>query len=343
MTLKMVDEAIARGARAEQVCPRLGRALRTIQRWRKVETAEDRRVGPRKSPANKLSGAERQRVFELVNTPEFQDLSPKQIVPRLADKGIYVASESSIYRLLRDEGLLAHRAASKPGARRPKVEHVAAKPNAVWSWDITYLRGPVRGGFLYLYLVVDVFSRRIMAWDVSEEESMDKAAQLIRNACLVNAVDSKGLILHSDNGGPMKGSTMLRTLQWLGIVPSFSRPRVSDDNAFSEALFRTLKYRPSFPHKGFDSTDAARSWVDRFAAWYNGQHCHSGIKFVTPDQRHFGLETNVLARRSEVYERAKAKRPERWARATRDWTPAGPVRLNPIPCLTEEQTRTAAA
>jgi putative transposase len=338
--LNTMDEAVARGARAEQVCPRLGYALRTVQRWRKGQ--EDRRVGPKQSPKNKLSKAERRRILELVNSEEFRDLSPKQIVPRLADKGIYVASESSIYRLLREEGLLTHRASSKPGTKRPKVEHVADAPGRVWSWDITYLRGPVRGAFLYLYLVVDVFSRRIMAWDVSEEESMEKASELIRSACAANAVDPKGLILHSDNGGPMKGSTMLRTLQWLGIVPSFSRPRVSDDNAFSEALFRTLKYRPSFPANGFDSIDAARAWVERFAAWYNGAHRHSGIKFVTPDQRHFGKEAQVLARRSDVYKRAKARRPERWSRATRDWTPAGAVRLNPLP-LEEVHTRSAAA
>jgi transposase InsO family protein len=341
--LKTIDEAIARGARVEEVCPRLGYTVRTIQRWRKTGSAEDRRVGPKRSPANKLTATERRRILKLVNSQEFRDLSPKQIVPRLADKGIYVASESSIYRLLRKEGLLAHRASSRPATKRPKVEHVASAPNRVWSWDITYLRGPVRGSFLYLYLVVDVFSRRIMGWDVSQEESMDKASELIQSACMANTVDPNGLVLHSDNGGPMKGSTMLRTLQWLGIVPSFSRPRVSDDNAFSEALFRTLKYRPGFPANGFESLDAARAWVDRFVGWYNGEHRHSAIKFVTPNERHFGKENAILARRSVVYEKAKAMRPERWARATRDWTPAGAVRLNPLPCLTEEQARSAAA
>lgn len=339
----MVDEAVARGVRAEEVCPRLGHSLRTIQRWRKTETAVDRRVGPKAIPANKLTASERRRILKLVNSPAFRDLSPKQIVPRLADKGIYVASESSIYRLLRKEGLLAHRASSKPGVKRPKVEHVASGPNQVWSWDITYLRGPVRGTFLYLYLVVDVFSRRIMAWDISAEESMDKASLLIQSACKTNGVDPKGLVLHSDNGGPMKGSTMLHTLQWLGIVASFSRPRVSDDNAFSEALFRTLKYRPSFPASGFDSFEAAQAWVERFVTWYNVEHRHSGIRFVTPDQRHFGMERELLARRSLVYKQAKAIHPERWTGEIRNWTPVGAVRLNPLPCLTEEQTRSAAA
>jgi putative transposase len=314
-----------------------------VQRWRRPETAEDRRIGPRNSPTNKLSTAERRRILELVNSEEFQNLSPKQIIPRLADKGVYVASESTIYRLMREEGQLAHRASSKPATKRPKVEHVATRPNQVWSWDITYLRGPIRGAFLYLYLVVDIFSRRIMGWEICDEESMDRAATLIKCACAANGVDPNGLVLHSDNGGPMKGSTMLATLQWLGIVPSFSRPRVSDDNAFSEALFRTLKYRPSYPANGFASLDAARAWVTQFVAWYNGEHRHSGIKFVTPNQRHFGEEKQILEKRAALYQRAKRKNPERWARNTRDWTPAGSVQLNPVASPAEAQTRRAAA
>jgi transposase InsO family protein len=282
------------------------------------------------APANKLSKAEQRRILALVNSEEFKDLSPKQIVPRLADRGIYVASESSIYRLLHRQDQLAHRASSRPSIRRQKVEHQASRPNQVWSWDITYLRGPIRGQFLYLYLVVDVFSRRIMGWDVCEEESMDKAAELIDAACKRNQVDPRGLVLHSDNGGPMKGSTMLATLQWLGIVPSFSRPRVSDDNAFSEALFRTLKYRPGYPAQGFDSRKDGAAWVEHFVAWYNGDHRHSGIKFVTPDDRHFGREHEILARRTLVYERARRRQPARWSRGTRNWSPAGAVRLNPI-------------
>ncbi len=153
--------------------------------------------------------------------------------------------------------------------------------------------------------------------------------EIILRTCALNGVDPEGLVLHSDNGGPMKGSTMLATLQRLGIVPSFSRPRVSDDNAFSEALFRTLKYRPGYPVNGFDSMTAAIEWVEKFVAWYNSEHRHSGIKFVTPDERHFGREQKILKARVAVYERARAARPERWSRATRDWSPEGPVRLNP--------------
>lgn len=328
MTLTSIDEAVKAGAELEEACALIGVCARTVQRWRTPASAEDRRAGPRTSPKNKLTVAERKHALELVNSEEFRNLPPSQIVPRLADKGEYVASESTLYRLLREEGLLTHRGAMRPPTKRPKVEHVATAPNQVWSWDITYLRGPMRGTFLYLYLVVDVFSRRIMGWDVCAEESMEYASRLIARTCAINGVDPKGLVLHSDNGGPMKGSTMLATLQWLGIVPSFSRPSVSDDNAFSEALFRTLKYRPGYPAAGFSSTEAAAAWVVNFVAWYNGEHRHSGIKFVTPDERHFGREQNVLTARSAVYERARAARPERWSGTTRNWSAAGDVRLN---------------
>ncbi len=157
---------------------------------------------------------------------------------------------------------------------------------------------------------------------------MERAAVLIQRTCAMNSVDPKELVLHSDNGGPMKGSTMLATLHWLGIEPSFSRPRVSDDNAFSESLFRTLKYRPGYPSKGFESMPAATAWVEHFAGWYNGEHRHSGIKFVTPDQRHLGVEGDVLAARAQLYERARKARPDRWTGQARSWSPAGPVRMN---------------
>ena len=330
MTLALVDEALSQGVRLETACQRLGVSARTVQRWRKPQTAEDRRYGPRTSPANKLSEAERRRVLAVANSEEFRDMSPKQIVPRLADQGEYVASESSFYRVLRQEEQLTHRGPAKAPSPRPRPQLEATAPNQVWSWDITYLKGPVRGAFLYLYLVVDVFSRRIMGWDVHEAESADHAAALMARTAQ-QAGNPQGLTLHSDNGGPMKGATLLATLQSLGVVPSFSRPRVSDDNPFSEALFRTLKYRPSFPETPFESLEQARSWVASFVTWYNTQHRHSALRFVTPEQRHFGQEQLVLSRRTQVYQRARHRHPERWRGSTRNWTPAGPVRLGPSP------------
>jgi len=328
--LATVEETLARGAGMDAICARIGVSERTIQRWRRPEGVEDRRIGPHTSPANKLTEAERKGLLVIANNEEFRDLSPKQIVPRLADQGTYVASESTFYRVLRAEKLMAHRGRAKAPTKRIQPELIAYKPNQVWSWDITYLRAAIRGQFFYLYLAVDLYSRRIVGWDVHAEESQEHARQFMLGAHEA-AGNPVGLRLHQDNGGPMKGSTFLATLQWLGVVPSFSRPRVSDDNPFSESLFRTLKYRPSYPEKPFATLDEARAWVTTFVCWYNTKHRHSAIRFVTPDERHFGREVEILEHRHAVYERARNRRPDRWSRSTRNWSPAGAVRLGPSP------------
>jgi len=329
MILEMIEVAVDAGARREQACEIVGLAGRTVERWREADVGDDGRAGPRTRAANAFSPAERAKVLEVVNSPEYRDLPPKQVVPRLADEGRYIGSESTIYRILRAEGQDAHRGRAKPRTVRTVDEHVATAANQVWSWDITYLLSAVRGRFFYLYMVEDVWSRRIVGFEVHEEESMEASAALVRSTCAAEGVDPAGLVLHSDNGGPMKGSTMLATLRHLGIVPSFSRPSVSDDNPFIESLFRTLKYRPEYPQKPFENLEQARAWVTSFVAWYNGEHRHSGIRFVTPDQRHDGREAAVLAQRVTVYERARRKNPNRWSRRTRNWTAAPAVYLNP--------------
>jgi transposase InsO family protein len=269
-------------------------------------------------------------VLEVLRSPENVAVSPKQLVPRLADAGIYLASESTMYRLKRRHGLRTTcRSADRSGVTRSTTTHAATGPNQVWSWDITYLPTTIRGRFLYLYVVIDVWSRRIVGWAVHERESADHAAALIRNICVESGVDSAGLVLHSDNGKPMRGSTMLAMLQWLGIVPSFSRPHVSNDNPYSESLFRTLKQTPAYPSLPFAGAGTARAWVTRFVAWYNTEHRHSGIRYVTPDQRHRGEDQRILACRAEVYEAARRRRPDRWTRRARDWTPILAVTLNP--------------
>lgn len=329
MILAFLAEAERTGARLAVACRQIGLSLRCIQRWREPESQDDRRCGPKIQPANALSTQERKNVLATMNSPEYSELSPNQIVPRLADIGRYVASESTMYRILRAEEQLAHRGRAKAPTRHAVTEHVATASNQVWSWDITYLMAAIRGQFYYLYLAEDVWSRKIVGWAVHEKESMESSAEMIREACALSKIDMTGLVLHSDNGGPMKGSTMLATLQRLGVVPSFSRPSVSNDNPFSEALFRTLKYRPEFPAKPFASLDAARAWVEGFVRWYNQEHRHSGIRFVTPAERHDGLDVAILAQRVLVYEKARSERPDRWASATRNWAPVGDVYLNP--------------
>lgn len=258
------------------------------------------------------------------------DKTPWAIVPLLADRGVYIASESSFYKVLREHKLLAHRLSSHPPKHSRPKELIAHAPNQVWSWDITYLKSPVLGSFYYLYMVIDIYSRKIIDWELQERESMETSSMLLIRACGKENVKKDQLFLHSDNGGPMKGATMLATLQKLGVMPSFSRPKVSDDNPYSESLFRTLKYRPTYPTRAFKSIEDARSWVKAFVQWYNYEHLHSGIKFVTPASRHAGEDVEILAKRKIVYERARKNNPTRWIKRSRDWTPVDMVVLNKL-------------
>lgn len=318
--MKLIQEAVTAGARLSKACELVGLSIRTYQRWLKLGGVGDLRAGPKTEPGNKLSAKERKRILEVLNSEEFRDLSPSQVVARLAERGEYLASEATMFRLLKEEKQLAHRGKAKEPQDRIPVRRVATRPNQVWSWDITRLRCPIRGAFFYLYMVVDIWSRKIVGWSVHAEESADYASDLIRKAARDERVDVNTLTLHSDNGGPMKGSTMLATLQSLGIVPSFTRPRVSDDNAFSEALFRTLKYRPEFPREPFADWAEATRWVADFVRWYNYEHRHSGIAFVRPIDRHEGRDIAILEARKATYEEAKKRHPERWgSRPTRSW------------------------
>jgi transposase InsO family protein len=328
--LEGIDEAVAAGASAHEASAGVGLSERTVARWRKEpEGGADRREGPKTTPAHALTSKERARIVEIATSAEYRNVSVRQIVPRLADQGVYVASESSFYRVLHEEQLMAHRSPARPPSASKPRSHVAIAPCQVWSWDITYLRAATRGTFYYLYLLLDIWSRKIVGWEVHEEESMDLASYLAERACAAEGVKRGELVLHSDNGGPMKGATMLATLQRLGIAASFSRPRVSDDNAMCEAIFRTLKYRPGFPRKSFSSLEEARCWVADFVAWYNGEHLHSALRYVTPRDRHERRDTAILARRAAVYRTAKKRTPRRWTGDTRDWTPIGNVTLNP--------------
>jgi len=336
IAIELIDEAVTAGARRFKACAVLEIDVRTLQRWKKAlaeqRGLEDRRkaAGATRTPANKLTQQERQTILSTCNQPENKSLPPSQIVPRLADGGEYIASESSFYRVLRDADQVHRRGRANPPRTVPQPKGaLATGPNQVWSWDITFLASTIRGAFFRLYLILDIFSRKIVAWEVHENESADHASVLIRRACLAEGIYQDGLVLHADNGGPMKGATMLATLQKLGVVPSFSRPSVSDDNPYSESLFRTLKYTPVFPTKPFESIEAARKWVHAFVKWYNTEHRHSAIRYVTPHQRHRGEDIDILKRRQAVYEAARQRNPERWAGLTRNWNPVTEVWLNP--------------
>lgn len=320
-------EANRSGCRLSIACEAVGINRRTLERWRN-QPSGDQRKGPLTTPGNKLSDIEIQEVIQVCNSDKYKDKSPAQIVPMLADEGRYIASEASFYRILKLAKLNTHRQKSNGPAKSKPDELIATKPNQIYSWDITYLKSPVKGMFFYLSFVMDIYSRKIVGWEVENEQNSEIAAKMIDEICKRERVNKNQLTLHSDNGGPMKGGTMLAKLQYLGVVPSFSRPAVSNDNPYSESLFKTTKYCPQFPSKPFESIQAAREWVETFVQWYNEEHLHSGIRFVTPGSRHRGEDIEILLNRHAVYEKAKDQRPDRWSGSTRNWSHIEEVFLN---------------
>lgn len=328
--MMLITQAQNDGARQHNACEIVGISSKTLQRWQQADNTQDKRPLRQQFPANRLSELERQRVITTANSPEYAALPPSKIVPLLADKGLYIASELTFYRILHSANQLSHRERSRPSKARAKPRALTADgPNQVYSWDITYLPTQVKGIYVYLYLVLDIYSRKIVGWQVHNQELSVLAADVMVDICLREGVTHGQVTLHSDNGGPMKGATMLATLQELGVVPSFSRPSVSNDNPYSESLFKTLKYRHDYPDCKFEDLHAARQWVGGFVAWYNHQHLHSGIKFVTPQQRHLGLDKEILRKRHVVYQQAKIKHPNRFSKETRNWQHQTQVHLNP--------------
>jgi putative transposase len=330
--VRLIGEAVTAGARKRQACEEAGITLRTYQRW--TESGEGikvdgRPIAVRPESAHKLSPAERAEVLAVANGPEFQSLPPSQIVPTLADRGEYIASESSFYRVLREADQQHHRGRSDAPERKAATTHCATGPNQLWCWDVTWLPGPARGTWFYLYLILDVYSRKVVGWEIHTEESSELASKLMRKACLSECINGQPLVLHADNGSPMKGASLLETLRQLGVATSYSRPRVSNDNAFAESIFRTCKYRPDYPHNGFSDLDEARAWVLKFVRWYNHEHKHSGLKFISPAQRHSGQSETIMANREAVYQAARARNPARWSGATRNWGLPEQVWLNP--------------
>ena len=327
--IELVEQAVKDGARRTKACEILGISVRTLQRWESPDGGSDHRRGPTEGPANRLSEGERERIISVATREEFRDLPPGQIVPKLADRGIYIASESTFYRTLQLHHMNNRRGSTRePSYHRP-TPLVATGANQVWSWDITYCRSVVRGMFYYLYMILDIWSRMIVGWAVHDREDNELAAKLIRETTTREQVDRDRLVLHSDNGGPMKGATMLATLQTLGVVPSFSRPSVSNDNPFSESTFSTMKTSPAYPARPFKNLEEAEDWVAEFVHWYNHEHLHSGIRHVSPADRHRGHDGEILEGRQRVYEQARQENPSRWSTKTRDWSPIPKVYLNP--------------
>jgi transposase InsO family protein len=335
-----IKQACAAGARLAPACTLAGIDPATLRRWQAGDggvQADRRPDADRPAPSHALSEAERARIVEVANQPRFADTPPARIVPALADEGIYIASESSFHRVLRAHGQMNRRGRARPPRpSRPPTTHVATGPGQVWCWDVTFLPAHVQGRWFYLYLILDLYSRKVVGFEVHDTDNADHAAHLVKRAVLAEGVHALPVkpVLHGDNGATLKATTVLAMLHWLGVKPSYSRPRVSDDNAYAEAFFRTAKYRPAkyrpeFPAKGFADLDVARQWAARFVRWYNHDHRHSGIRYVTPAQRHAGQDRALLATRHALYQQARQRNPGRWSRQTRNWTPVAAVTLNP--------------
>lgn len=330
-----IEAAHRVGARLRLACEVAGIDVRTLQRWKAhagLVAGDGRPDAVRPTPAHALTCAEREQIVRVANEPRFADTPPARIVPALADEGVYVASESSFQRVLRAHGQTHHRGRAKaPRKSRPPTTHVATAPRQLWCWDMTFLPAQVIGRWFYLYLILDVYSRKIVGFEVHDSDDADHAAHLVKRTALAEGIHalSPKPVLHGDNGSTLKATTVLAMLYWLGVKPSYSRPRVSDDNAYVESLFRTAKYRPEFPDKGFADLDQTRAWAAHFVHWYNHEHRHSSIRYVSPAQRHAGQDAAILAARHAVYRQARERTPRRWSGATRNWTPIGAVTLNP--------------
>ena len=330
-----IHTAQSAGARLRPACDVAGIDARTLQRWKAhkgLVSGDGRPEAVRPVPSHALSVPERAEVLRVANETRFAAVPPARIVPMLADEGVYLASESTFARVLRAHGQSGHRGRARaPRPVRPPTTHIATAPRQVWCWDMTYLPANVMGRWFYLYLILDLYSRKIVGWEVHDNDHSDHAVHVVKRTALAEGIAALGNkpVLHGDNGSTLKATTVLAMLNWLGVKPSYSRPRVSDDNAFAESLFRTAKYRPEFPAKGFANLDAARLWATDFVHWYNFDHRHSGIRYVSPAQRHAGEDGTILAARHALYGRARDLNPARWSGQTRNWSPVLAVMLNP--------------
>ena len=301
-------EALATYVGVKPACDALRVARATFYRRRRPSTGHQQ---PRPTPARALSEKERDKVFDTLCSERFVDRSPAEVVATLLDEDVYLCSERTMYRVLASQVPVRERRAQRSHPEYQKPELMATDPGQVWSWDITRLLGPRKWSYFYLYVIMDIFSRYIVGWMVADRESSALAGRLIQQSCLKHGVQPQVLTLHSDRGAPMTSQCTAQLLADLGVTRSLSRPQVSDDNPFSEAQFKTLKYHPSFPGR-FEDQGQAKTFCRSFFRWYNAEHRHGGISMLTPEQVHFGNADQVIAGREAVLREAWAAHPDRF-------------------------------
>lgn len=323
--MRLIDEAVADGARLKPACHTVEISFKSYLRWRSGKFV-DLRKGAAKTVPRKLSEEEIEIFYQTANEVRFRDMTPEQIVAILAEEGIWLGSARTLYRILKKKQALVPRSESKSGTgTRKPPELTATGPNQVWSWDMTWLKSKVSGLFYFAYVIIDIFSRKIVGWSIEDREDAELAQKLFRR--VIRDLRVVPEFVHADNGGAMKGYTLVSFLYALNIGLTYSRPRVSDDNPFIESFFKTLKYNVGYP-KHFSDETAARQWFARFIHWYNTEHRHSGIEYVTPEQRHSGDHLEILAKRQQTVQLAAQRNPQRFVRGPRRFDPLLAVTLN---------------
>jgi putative transposase len=312
----MIDDAIGElapliGIRA--ACRATGRAQARHYRRSRQSPAPARAVRKPRAQPRALTPVERATVRTLLNSPDFVDKAPATVFHELLDEGAYVGSVSTMYRILREHGEVKERRRQSVHPARVKPELVATRPNEVWSWDITKLHGPAKWSYFHLYVILDIYSRYAVGWLLADRESAALAERLLADTIAKQHVDRGTLSVHADNGSSMASKPVAFLLADLGVTKTHSRPHTSNDNPYSEAQFRTLKYRPDFP-AAFANLQQAREFCQRFFAWYNTEHRHSGIAWHTPHNVHHGHYERVRAVRADVLAAAYTRNPERFVR-----------------------------
>ena len=294
-------------------CEDLGISRASYYRRRSAGAAPEQPSPVRPSPTRALSSEEKREVLDLMHSQRFMDQAPREIYATLLDEGRYLCSVRTMYRILEQEGEVKERRNQLRHPSYQKPELLATAPNQVWSWDITKLLGPAKWSYYYLYVILDIFSRYVVGWMLAGRESAALAERLIAETCLKQAIQPNQLCIHADRGSSMTSKPVAFLLADLGITKTHSRPHTSDDNPFSEAQFKTLKYRPDFPQR-FGSIEDARSFCQSFFHWYNQEHHHSGISLLTPHMVHYGQAQQVLDARLKVLSTAYQAHPERFVK-----------------------------
>ena len=323
--VELIIEANQNGARFVKACEILGISTSTFRRWR-AGNVEDKRKGAQKHIPRRLTESEEQEIIAICCSEEYRDKNMYKIHASLLDKGIYKASVRTFYRIMKKNGLTNNRTNTKPARKKIKPPtKTAKKSNQIWCWDITWLPQNVRGFFYYAYVIIDIWDRRIVKWAIHDRENADLSKELFEKALRDN--NYPNVWVHSDNGSPMKGCSLLALFYELGIKNSFSRPRVSNDNPYIESWFKTLKYDIKYPGK-FDDIETAREWFAKFVDIYNTKHQHSGLYHLTPQQLRKGEYPKIASKRNKTMQEARSKNPQRWSSHVKQWPKQHIVHLN---------------